>query len=139
MAPTDREVQELMGLGEEDLISRIGPGPGGSQSEKVHRILDLRQARSQAEAARALLQATEKQAAAGDALVKATGNLVGATGRLAWATWTLAGITFFLVLAAAVQAYVMYRWHPTPQSPTTSRSDAIDRALKATCLIEATR
>jgi hypothetical protein len=56
MAPTDREVQELMGLGDEDLISRIGPGPGGSQSEKVHRILDLRQARSQAEAARALLK-----------------------------------------------------------------------------------
>jgi len=28
---------------------------------------------------------------------------------------------------------------PTPQPPATSRGDAIDRALKATCLIEATR
>ncbi len=114
MTPISREVQELTALSDEELISRIGPGPGGDQSEMVHRILDLRNARNQDAAAKAVLQATEKQAAAGDALVKATADLVGATRRLAAVTLALVVMTFLLVLAAAVQAYVMTR--PTSHS-----------------------
>jgi hypothetical protein len=71
-------------------------------------VLDYRRVRQQANAAAAILQATEKQAASGDALVLATKGLVQATTRLAWATWALAGMTVLLVLAAAAQAYLMF-------------------------------
>jgi len=107
MTPVSREIQELLNLSDEELLSRMGPEPGGSQSEKVQRILDVRHARSQADAAKALLQATEKQAAAGDGLVKTTVDLVAATKRLASATFALVVVTVLLVLFAAVQAGVV--------------------------------
>jgi hypothetical protein len=98
---TDAETEQLFQLGDEDLISRLGPGPGGNVSDKVRLILELRRSREQAQAARA-------QGAAGIALVAATADLVSATRRLAWATWALVGVTAFLVLVAASQAYLMF-------------------------------
>ena len=113
MAPMSAEMQGLWDMSEEDLIARLGVAADKhAEVATVHRILEYRRVRDQSAAAKLLLQATEKQAAAGDALVGATGKLVGATGRLARATWTLGVMTALLVLAAAAQVYVMFRWHP---------------------------
>jgi hypothetical protein len=113
MAPMNAEMEELWKKSDEDLIALLGVAADKhASSATVHRILEYRRARDQGAASKELLQATEKQAAAGDALVKATGDLVSATGRLACATWTLGVMTFLLVLTAAFQGYVMFRWHP---------------------------
>lgn len=110
MTPISAEMQELMGKTEEELISMLGQARDTHPvATMVLRVLDYRRATQQASAAAALLQATERQAAAGDALVHATKGLVEATARLARATWALAGMTVLLVLAAAVQAYLMFK------------------------------
>lgn len=110
MGPMSLEMQELWNKADEDLISMLGAAdPPHPMAATVHRILDHRRALGQAAAAKALLEATGKQAAAGDSLVKSTSALVGATGRLACATWTLAATTVFLVVVAALQAYATFR------------------------------
>lgn len=115
MAPVTPEVEAFMNQTDEELYSRVfGPNLGGPhwQEKLAQQILDHRRADRQAEAAEALLQATMKQAEAGDSLVKTTDNLVAATKRLAKATWTLSGMTVLLVVTAGFQAYAMFKWHP---------------------------
>jgi hypothetical protein len=115
MAPVSPEVEAFMKQTGEELYSRVfGPNLGGPhwQEKLAQQILDHRRADRQADAAKALLQATKKQAEPGDSLVKTTDSLVAATQRLAKATWTLSGMTVFLVVAAGFQAYAMFRWHP---------------------------
>jgi hypothetical protein len=110
MSPVSAQFQDLMNTPEEELLSRLGQARDDHPvAVEILRALKHRHAKQQAEAAAALLEATKRQAAAGDALVHATRDLFGATARLARATWALAGMTILLVLAAAVQAYLMFR------------------------------
>jgi predicted GTPase len=112
MSPISAEMQELLNTPEEELLSRIGQARNEHPvAVEILRVLDYRRVKAQAGAAAALLQATEKQAAAGDALVHATKGLVDATARLARATWALAGMTVLLVAAAAVQVVLMVKGH----------------------------
>jgi hypothetical protein len=113
MNPMNAEIRPLLDMTDEDLIASLGLAADKHPNvAAVHRILEFRRAKDQSAAAKGLLEATERQATAGDALVKATGDLVSATGRLARATWTLGVMTGLLVLVAAFQGYVMFRWHP---------------------------
>jgi len=92
-------VERLIAESEEQLIARLAMhAPGGDESEVICRVLDFKRSDAEGKAAKALLDAT--------------GNLVSATGRLACATWALVASTGVLVLAAAAQAYAMFRWHP---------------------------
>jgi hypothetical protein len=109
MSPVSAEMQALLDTPEEELLSQVGQARNDHPvAVQILRVLDYRRVRQQANAAAAILQATERQAASGDALVLATRGLVTATTRLAWATWALAGMTIPLVLAAAAQAYLMF-------------------------------
>ena len=109
MSPVSAEMQALLDTPEEELLSRLGQVRNDHpNAAEILRVLEFRRVRQQAHAAAASLQATERQAASGDALVLATKGLVTATIRLAWATWALAGMTILLVLAAAAQAYLMF-------------------------------
>ena len=92
-------VEHLIVESEEALIARLGlHAPGGDESEVIRRVLDLKRSKAEGEAAAALLDSTD--------------NLVRSTRRLACATWALVASTSVLVLAAAAQAYAMFRWHP---------------------------
>jgi hypothetical protein len=109
MSPVSAEMQALLATPEEELLSRLGQVRNDHPvAAEILRVLEFRRVRQQATAAATILQATEKQAASGDALVLATRGLVTATTRLAWATWALAGMTVLLVLAATAQAYLMF-------------------------------
>lgn len=113
MSPITAEMQALLDTPEEELLSRLGQARNDHPvAVEILRVLDYRRVRQQATAAAALLQATERQAAAGDALVHATRSLVDATGRLATATWALAGMTVLLVLVAAFQGYLLFKGNP---------------------------
>ena len=74
MAPMNAEMAELWNKSDEDLVALLGVAADKHPySATVHRILEYRRAQDQSAASKGLLQATEKQATAGDALVKATG------------------------------------------------------------------
>jgi predicted GTPase len=110
MSPITAATQALLDRPEVELISELGQARDDHPvAVEILRVLTYRRTKQQTEASAAVLHATEKQAAAGDALVHATKGLVEATGRLARATWALAGMTVLLVLAAAVQAYLMFK------------------------------
>jgi hypothetical protein len=96
---------DLRNLTDDQIWDRLHHGMVDSALHKqCVLMLEMRNAEKQSRSASELVAATGH-------LVNATRDLANFTGRLAWATWTLGGITLLLVLAAVVQAYVMYRWH----------------------------
>ena len=99
MSPISPEMQALLDTPVEELLSRLGQARNDHPvATEILRVLEFRRAARR-----------ERQAAAGDALVHATKGLVAATERLARATWALAGMTVLLVLAAGVQAFLMFK------------------------------